>query len=737
MENNRTLLVSCNRRIPVVKRLIVMRLLKFCASILVSISLIAPVAGFAADEDKTPAGQRVLEAINFASLPGNKVQVMLTMSGEKPPAHPLSFTIDNPARIALDFPDTSSSVAKKQPIGVGVARSVNVVEAKGRTRVVMNLVKLVPYETRVEDNKVYIILDSEASDVASLPPAVSGEDVEGTAAAAREEQAEGSVVAVQHAISNIDFRRGKKGEGRVIVALSDPSTPINIREEGGKIIVDFIDTRMPESLAQRLDVIDFATPVTYVDSMIDDSNVQIMITAEGEYEHLAYQSNQLLTLEIRPISKEEQEAIKKEKFGYTGERLSLNFQDIEIRAVLQLIADFTGLNMVTSDTVKGNVTLRLQNVPWDQALDIILKTKGLDLRKDGNVILVAPGEEIAAREKQEFESHKQKEELAPLRSELVQINYAKAEVMAALLKAKENSIMSERGSVTIDERTNTLLLNDTADKLEEIRRLIDRLDIPVRQVLIESRVVIANDDFSRDLGVRFGASGVKENDTTGIFGTSGSLSGTNSMVGDAPIPVNMPSLNDRLNVSLPVANPAGQIAFAVLGSDYLVDLELSAMQAEGRGEVVSSPRVITSNQSEAFIEQGVEIPYLEASSSGAATVAFKKAVLSLRVTPQITPDDRVIMDLAINKDSVGQIFQNVPSVDTREVNTQVLIDNGETVVLGGIYEQTRTNEVDSVPVLGNLPFVGALFRQTRKVDDKAELLIFVTPKILKESLGLR
>ena len=735
MENNQTILVSGSTTGSAITGLFNLQILKFCVSALLGLSLILPVTGIAA-KDKPTAGQRVLEAINFSSLPGNKVQIMLTLSGEKPPAQPMSFTIDNPARIALDFPETTSNVAKKQAIGVGVVTSLSIVEAKGRTRVVMNLVRLVPYETRVEDDKVYIVLESETADVAVLPPAAQAEHA-GVAVAKEQEAPANEVLKAQHSISNIDFRRGKKGEGSVIVTLSDPSTPVNIREEGGKIVVDFIDTRIPERLVQRLDVIDFATPVTYVDSVIVDSNVQIIITAEGEYEHLAYQSNQVLTLEIKPVSKEDLEAIKKEKFGYTGERLSLNFQDIEIRAVLQLIADFTGLNMVTSDTVKGNVTLRLQNVPWDQALDIILKTKGLDMRKDGNVILIAPGEEIAAREKQEFESFKQKEELAPLRSDLVQVNYAKAEDMAALLKAKENSIMSERGSVTIDTRTNTLLLNETPEKLEDIRRLISKLDIPVRQVLIESRIVIANDDFSRDLGVRFGASGVKEHDTTGIIGSSGSLSGTDSMVGDAPIPVSMPSLNDRLNVSLPIDNAAGRIAFAVLGSDYLVDLELSAMQAEGRGEVISSPRVITSNQSEAFIEQGVEIPYLEASSSGAATVSFKKAVLSLRVTPQITPDDRVIMDLAVNKDSVGEIFQNVPSVDTREVNTQVLINNGETVVLGGIYEQTRTNEVDAVPGLGNLPFVGALFRTTRKVDDKAELLIFVTPKILKESLGLR
>jgi len=383
------------------------------------------------------------------------------------------------------------------------------------------------------------------------------------------------------------------------------------------------------------------------------------------------------------------------------------------------------------------VTLRLQNVPWDQALDIILKTKGLASRQMGNVILVAPSEEIAAREKLEFESQKQKEELAPLVSDLIQVNYAKAEELAALLKAKENSMLSERGNVTVDERTNSLLVRDTADKLVDIRNLVSKLDIPVRQVLIESRVVVASDNFSRDLGARFGATYVKANGTNGIIGTTGSVAGTDEMVSTAPIPVSWPTLNNRLNVNLPVTSPTGRIGFAVLGSNYLVDLELSAMQAEGRGEVISSPRVITSNKTEALIEQGVEIPYQEASSSGATTVSFKKAVLSLKARPQITPDDRVILDLAVNKDSVGEVFLGIPSVNTRQVNTQVLVDNGETVVLGGIYEQTRSDAVNKVPLLGSLPIIGALFRQTLHQNDKAELLIFVTPKILKESLSMR
>ncbi|MFQ5469034.1 MAG: type IV pilus secretin PilQ [Gammaproteobacteria bacterium] len=672
---------------------------------------------------------RSLDEITFSALSSNKVQIRLTMTGEQAETQPLSFTIDNPARIAFDFPDTASSVAKSQPIGIGIARRINVVESKGRTRVVLSLDKLVPYTTVIDGHFVYITLDNSV-------PSPAGEMV----AMDNVLEQDGTVPQVkvqQRSIENIDFRRGTKGEGRVIVTLSDPSTVVNIRDEAGKVKLDFLNTSLPEELQQRMDVVDFATPVSFVDSYTQDENVQILVTAEGEFEHLAYQSNERFTLEIKPLVKDDKKEEGVDEKDYSGERLSLNFQDIEVRAVLQLIADFTSLNLVTSDTVKGSVTLRLQNVPWDQALDIILKTKGLAMRQSGNVMLVAPSEEIAAREKQEYESQKQIEDLVPLRTELIQVNYAKAGDISELLKAQENSLLSERGNVTIDERTNTLLIQDTIEKLDEIRKLVHRLDIPVRQVLIESRVVIANDDFSRGLGVRFGASSVTDNGSSGLIGSSGSLAATDSMVTNAPLPVPNPSLDDRLNVDLPVIGTAGKIAFAILGSDYLVDLELSAMQAEGRGEVVSSPRVITSNQAEALIEQGVEIPYQEASSSGATTVAFKKAVLKLQVKPQITPDDRIIMELKVNKDSVGEVFLGVPSINTREVSTEVLVNNGETVVLGGIYEQTRSNEVDSVPFLGSLPFVGALFRQTRKVDDKAELLIFVTPKILKESLSLR
>ncbi|MBK9131882.1 MAG: type IV pilus secretin PilQ [Gammaproteobacteria bacterium] len=657
-----------------------------------------------------------LEAVDFSALSGNRVQIKLSLSGAMPPPELLSFTIDNPARIAFDLQDTSSGVAKQKDIGVGIVRSINAVESRGRTRVVLNLDRLVQYDTRAEDGAVYITLNSTGAESVAMAGAkpAQGKD---------------------RAITKVDFNRGKQGEGRLVITLSDASIPVNVDESAGKIVVDFLGTRLPKELERRMDVVDFATPVVRVDSFTSGDNTRMVIEGHGKFEHLAYQADKQFTLEVKPVTEAEQKAAEKKEF--TGEHLSLNFQDIEIRAVLQIIADFTGMNMVTSDAVKGNVTLRLQNVPWDQALDIVLKSKGLAMRQMGNVILVAPAEEIAAREKQEFESQKQVAELAPLYSDLIQINYAKASEIAVLLKAKENSMLSERGNVTVDDRTNSLLIRDTADKLVDIRKLVSKLDIPVRQVLIESRIVIANDDFSRDLGVRVGFSGARQHDGNGLIGTSGTLSGTDTMVGSAPLPVTTPTLNDRLNVNLPVNNPTGQIALAVLNSNYLVDLELSAMQAEGRGEVISSPRVITSNQNEASIEQGTEIPYTTASSSGATTVEFKKAVLGLKVKPHITPDDRIIMDLTVSKDSVGQVFQNVPSVDTRSVETQVLVDNGETVVLGGIYEQTRTDEMDKVPFFGDLPLVGVLFRQSRHVNDNSELLIFVTPKILKDSLAVR
>jgi len=695
--------------------------------------LMWPILAFAIVDGSLEQG-RSLDGIDVLALPGNKVQIKLKTTGTGALASPKTFTTGHPARIALDLANTTSTVAKRKKIGVGVATSINAIEAKGRTRIVMNLTKLVPYEVRVDGGDVYVILDSDAS------VAVTQEKQATIAMPVKKDIIAGAAKEADFSIRKVDFRRDDKGAGRVIVSLSDPNLPIDIKEERGQVIINFIDTRLPSELEQRLDVMDFATPVKQIDTYQRGRNVQMIVAAEGRYEQLTYQADDLLTIEVRPVVKKDEEQQRKRETGYVGDKLTLNFQDIEVRAVLQLIADFTGLNMVTSDTVKGNVTLRLKNVPWDQALDLILQTKGLDMRKAGNVIMVAPSEELAAREKQEFESQKQINELAPLFTDQIQINYAKADEIAALLKMEGNTMLSERGSTATDERTNTLLVQDTADKLDEIKQLVAKLDVPIRQVLIESRVVIANDDFSRELGSRFGIiekSSVDLNPGPNNFLNDGSTSVFTGSQTDVVNSINGDphELPDALNSNFPVVGQAGTFALALVGSDYLLDLELTAMQAEGRGEVVSNPRVITSNQTEATIRQGVEIPYQQASSSGATNVAFKSAVLELKVTPQITPDDRVIMDLDVSKDSVGDVTAGIPSINTRNVSTQVLVDNGETVVIGGIYEQVKSEGVDKVPFLGDIPLLGVLFRHKYKTDDKAELLVFVTPKVLKESLG--
>ena len=663
-----------------------------------------------------------LQEISYAGLPGNQVQIVFKLS--QPVSSPASFTIDNPARIAFDLPATKSELAtRSQSIGIGPAKSVTAVEVKGRTRVVLNLLEMVPYETRTEGNQIVVVLGSSAAtQVARSPAPVAG----------------GVGMTGQAAITDVDFRRGDQGEGRVVITLSDPAIPVDMRQEAGKVVLDFKGASLPEELERRLDVTDFATPVKLVDTESRRDGVRMAITPIGEYEHLAYQADNQFTVEIRETTKEEQEQRRKQEFGYTGERLSLNFQDIEVRSVLQLLADFTGTNIVVSDTVSGSLTLRMQNVPWDQALDIVLKTKGLAKRESGNVMLIAPSEEIAAREKLELESQKQIEELSPLYSDFIQVNYAKASDLATLLQSGDSSLMSDRGKVTVDDRTNTLLIQDTAEKLEQIRRMVARLDIPVRQVLIESRIVLANNDFAKDLGVRFGFShNSQSNAADFVLGGKrpGDVNYADTITAyEAPAG----SGNEGLLVDLPVANPSGALGIALgkLGSNLLA-LELSAMQLEDRGEVISSPRVITSNQQEASIQQGVEIPYQEASSSGATSVSFKEAVLELKVTPQITPDDRIIMDLNVSKDSVGQIFAGVPSIDTRNVSTRVLVDNGETLVLGGIYEQERGKEVERVPFVGELPGVGGLFKTERTRNDKCEMLIFVTPKIIKQSLALQ
>ena len=689
------------------------------AGVVASVVLVAP----------TQAGGAQLTAIEVSPKDGQGLEVRLKTTGPAP--QPQTFTVDRPARLAVDLPDVALALASRRvDVGSGGVDNIVAAEAGGRTRIVFNLDALVPYTARVEGDSVIVSLGMQAR---SATPAAAE-------------------VAGSRRVSGIDFRRAPDGAGRVIVQLSDPKTPANLRQEGNQIIVDFTGAQLDENAMRRYDVVDFATPVSRIDATRVGSTARLVVTASGAFEQMAYQSENQYVIEVKEKSKLQ---LAEEKKEYSGERLTLNFQDIDVRAVLQLLADTSGQNIVVSDTVRGSLTLRLQNVPWDQALDIVLKTKGLDMRKDGNVILVGPAAEIAAREKAELAARKDIQELAPLRTEYLQVNYAKGADLAKLLKAGgSGSLLSDRGNVTVDERTNTLLIQDTADRLTDIRKLIATLDIPVRQVLIESRIVIVNDDFSRDIGVRWGVTRADAGDNS-LVAISGSNNATDTMVGSAldnlastgqPFPVQIPTgsagLLNRYNVNLPIANPSGRIAMSLLDYDgWLIDLELSAAQAEGRGEIVSAPRIITANQREAIIEQGVEIPYQESASSGATTTQFKKAVLSLKVTPQITPDNKVILDLVVSKDSVGQLVASatggfVPSIDTREIQTQVLVNDGQTVVLGGIMETETRDSEKKVPLLGSVPGLGNLFKSRSKVNNRDELLIFITPKILREGSSL-
>jgi len=685
-------------------------------------------AGFAQAQDSATT----LTAVEVQSLAGNALEVRLRTSGRAP--EPMTFTIDNPARLSVDLPDVGLALDQRRiDVNAGGVDSIVAAEAGGRTRVVFNLDSLVPYAARAEGDSVIVTLGGRAG-----------------AQAAQEYAPAAAPASGPRSIAGIDFRRSADGAGRVIVKLSDVRTPASLKQEGNRVIVDFTGARLPEELMKRYDVLDFATPVSTVDATRLGDGARIVVNASGDFEQLAYQTDDTYVVEVKLRPKKA--LVTEAEKVYTGERLTLNFQDIDVRAVLQLLADTSGQNIVVSDTVKGRVTLRLQNVPWDQALDIVLRTKGLDMRRKDNVILVAPQAEIAAREKAELAAQKDIQELAPLRTEFLQVNYAKAADIAKLLKSGGGgSLLSSRGNVSIDERTNTLLVQDTAEQLEQIRAMVATLDIPVRQVLIESRIVIVSDDFSRDLGVRWGVTRVSD-DLGDLMAVSGSAQATDTIMGSAldnlantgsPYPVQVPFGNfDRYNVNMPVSNPAGRIALAILDfDDYLIDLELSAAQAEGKGKIVSSPRVITANQREAVIEQGVEVPYQESASSGATTTQFKKAVLSLKVTPQITPDDRVILDLEVNKDSVGQLVPSatggfVPSIDTRSITTQVLVNDGQTVVLGGIMETEERESEKKIPWLGDIPGVGNLFKTKGRSNNRDELLIFVTPKILREGSNI-
>ncbi|MCU9947166.1 type IV pilus secretin PilQ [Pseudomonas sp. PDM13] len=659
-----------------------------------------------------------LQGLDVAALPGGKVELKLAF--DEPIAAPRGYTIEQPARIALDLPGVANKLgSKNRELGVGNARSVTIVEAKDRTRLIVNLATLVPYSTRVEGNNLFVVVGEaavagqQAASAAPVAAPVVAAPVKAYAAAGK-------------AISNIDFQRGDQGEGNVVITLSDPTVSPDIQEQGGKIRLDFSKTQLPESLRVRLDVKDFATPVQFVSASGSSGNASITIEPTGFYDYLAYQTENKLTVSIKPLTQDDVEKRKNERFAYSGEKLSLNFQDIDVRSVLQLIADFTDLNLVASDTVQGNITLRLQNVPWDQALDLVLKTKGLDKRKIGNVLLVAPADEIAARERQELESQKQIAELAPLRRELIQVNYAKAADIAQLFQSvtsgDETTGSDERGSVTVDDRTNSIIAYQTQDKLDELRRIVAQLDIPVRQVMIEARIVEANVDYDKSLGVNW--RGARVGDNNFVVGGAGG----NRVGGGGTSP------NTALGtfVDMGVDNASSSIGIGFVTDNTILDLELSAMEKTGNGEIVSQPKVVTSDKETAKILKGAEIPYQEASSSGATTVSFKEAALSLEVTPQITPDNRIIMEVKVTKDApdFSRQVNGVPPINKNEVNAKVLVSDGETIVIGGVFSNTQTKTTDKVPFLGDLPYLGRMFKRDVVEDSKSELLVFLTPRIM-------
>lgn len=660
-----------------------------------------------------------LQGLDVASLPGDRVELKLTF--DEPVVAPRGYTIEQPARIALDLPGVDSALAtKNRELGVGNARSVTVVEAKDRTRLIINLTNLAPYSTRVDGNSLFVLVGgapAAAAPVASAPVSTP---------------ASKSYVPVGRSISNIDFQRGEQGEGNVVIQLSDPSVSPDIQEQGGKIRVDFAKTQLPESLRVRLDVKDFATPVQFVNASASADKASVVIEPSGYYDYLAYQAEDKLTISIKPLSQGEVEKKKAERFAYSGEKLSLNFQDIDVRSVLQLIADFTDLNLVASDTVQGNITLRLQNVPWDQALDLVLKTKGLDKRKVGNVLLVAPADEIAARERQELESQKQIAELAPLKRELIQVNYAKAADIAKLFQSVTSAdgsaepATAERGSVTVDDRTNSIIAYQTEDKLEELRRIVAQLDIPVRQVMIEARIVEANVGFDKEVGVRWGGTFNRNLENGNFVGYGSDDRGDEN--GDE---------GDESNGNFPFVDMGSLKRTSGFGIGFItdntiLDLELSAMEKTGNGEVVSQPKVMTSDKETAKILKGQEVPYQEASSSGATTTSFKEAALALEVTPQITPDSRIIMEVKVTKDAPDftKSVNGVPPIDKNEVNAKVLVSDGETIVIGGVFTNKQSKTVDKVPFLGDLPYLGRLFKRDVVEDSKTELLVFLTPRIM-------
>ena len=666
--------------------------------------------------------------IEFSSRPGSKFEVRVEFN-ETPPDIK-DYAIEKPARIAIDFPGATSDLDQKRfSLPYGNATKALVLESGDRTRLVVNLVKLVPYETRVEGNNFYMIVGQEGTDYVKQttdPNTVST-----------------GIAQVSDAVSEItdlQFQRTGDGEGKLTLELTDPSVDVNVFSEAGDVKVEFLDTTVPERLMRRYDVTDFATPVDSVDVNTTERGATLVMKTTGDFDYLAYQTDNQYVLSVKPLSKKEAER-RANQFTYVGERISLNFQDIEVRAVLQLIADFTEQNLVASDTVAGRITLRLQNVPWDQALELVLKTKGLDKRQVGNVLMVAPAAEIAERERQQIEANKQIAELAPLQSEFVRIRYAKASEIVRLFQAGSEdggSLISPRGSVVVDNRTNSLIITDTATKLAEIRNLIELVDIPVRQVMIEARIVIAQSDATKNLGIEWGGAfiDVSDDSVLSISGDTDNVTGLNeSVINGDPLEVSYPG---ALLVDLGVASNSG-FAVGFANSDVFLSAELSALEAEGEGEVVSQPKVITGDKQQASIKSGTEIPYQESSASGETTTSFKDAVLALDVTPNITPDDRILLDLQVNQDSVGELVPSgrggfIPSIDTTQLNTQVLVGNGETVVLGGVFKTEDIEAVNKVPFFGDIPYVGAFFRSESNTHTKSETLIFITPRILADTL---
>ncbi len=665
-----------------------------------------------------------LKTLDVAALPGDRIE--LKLSFDAPVPAPRGYTTEQPARIALDLPGVTSQLAtKSRDLGAGNARSVVVVQAQDRTRVIINLTTLSPYSSRVEGNNLFVVIGQGAAAAQASQPTTAKGAARVAVPPPTPASARPYVPAGVRAIRNVDFQRGELGEGNVVIDLSNAGIAADIQEQGGKIRVDFAKTQLPDPLRVRLDVKDFATPVQFVSATASGDKASISIEPSGAFDYSAFQTENKLTISVRPLTNEDVDRRAADKPVYTGEKLSLNFQDIDVRSVLQLIADFTNLNLVASDTVQGGITLRLQNVPWDQALDLVLKTKGLDKRKVGSVLLVAPADEIAARERQELESLKQIAELAPLRRELLQVNYAKAADIAKLFQSvtSAESKADERGSITVDERTNNIIAYQTQDRLDELRRIVSQLDIPVRQVMIEARIVEANVDYDKQIGVRWGGRTDRSRKwSVGGLDDNGDEAGNTGNDLTANIPF----------VDLGAPDATAGVGIGFLTNNALLDLELSAMEKTGNGEIVSQPKVVTSDKETAKILKGTEIPYQESSSSGATTVSFKEASLSLEVTPQITPDNRIIMEVKVTKDEPDYLnaVLGVPPIKKNEVNAKVLISDGETIVIGGVFSNTQSKVVEKVPFLGDVPYLGRLFRRDVVAEAKSELLVFLTPRIM-------